>query len=116
MSKTGASSREVQMPKPKTKFEVFAEWEIDCMRAELGELELISVSCGVGEAQGDGYTLADKGAELIVSHGEKGYVVTFSAPSEGLEKEKDYWLSPSTLGSEGLDVEACRWGIRPIQG
>ena len=87
--------------------EVFAKWRTAHVNIEI---EDVHVSCGVGQDQYDGYSIGDSGARLTVEYTGMHYNVTFTAPSQALEKEADYWLSPCTLGHE--EIEAYDFGIR----
>lgn len=92
--------------------QVYAKWVgIKELPEDLND---IHVSCGVGEDQVDGFTLADEGATLTVKSvvgacGETELEITFTAPSGGIEKEEGFWLSPSLISDE---TEAEAFGIR----
>lgn len=87
--------------------QVFAKWHVEKLPEDLTD---IHISCGPDdEEQWDAYTLDSEGARLTVSTLAKGWEITFTAPSCGLEESADYWLSPCPLGED--ETEAADFGI-----
>ena len=87
----------------------FAEWHYD--HGELPEevadsIDQFHISCGVGDHQSVGYFPSAKGAKLTFERSAHGWKVRLEVPTEGLEKEKDYWLSPN-----GENGEASNFGL-----
>jgi hypothetical protein len=81
---------------------VFATWLIKATLEDLLEsMEGVYISCGSGDIQMDGFH-PDEGRVTIESLGDSGdgrkkWKVTLTCPSEDIEKQPDYWLSPSEV-------------------
>jgi len=93
---------------------VFAKWRTDFVPS-VEDLTHLHISCGVGDEQWDGYQWQDVGVHIHVRDlspcpkKQGPYETAFTAPSLDLEKEEDYWLSPSLLNDK---YEAVDWGIK----
>lgn len=84
---------------------IYAVWTVPALPEDLGEFH---VSCGAGDNQLDGFFHDSTSARLVISATIDGFDVTLYAPSEGIEKEADYWLSPNAINGE---VEARAFGL-----
>jgi hypothetical protein len=111
--------------------EVYAIWYLqglyfDSVLESIGDL---SISCGEGDHQNDGYFPEDPGSkftiEPIIGNDHTRWKVTFTTPSCNLEKCSNYWLSPDIIGdvqtyspdyTRQLHGEASEWGIREYIG
>lgn len=88
--------------------QVFARWEnVQTLPDDIGE---IHISCGVGDAQWDGFFITDRGACMTITYKPDGYEITFTAPSCEIETHEGYWLSPCPLGED--EAEAVEFGTR----
>ena len=70
----------------------------------------VILSCGVGDEQYEGYELADEGAKLEVVNAPQGFDIKFTAPSQNLEENCNYWLSPALDCLTEDDI--VDWGMR----
>jgi hypothetical protein len=87
----------------------YAQWTVK--GTELPEdLQQIHISNGAGDEQYDAFDLNRQESRLTITGFIDGYDIELVVWSDGLEKEKDYWLSPSELGG----VEAHDFGIKEL--
>lgn len=82
----------------------YAKWVLETLPDEIDDFH---ISCGVGDEQWDGYFVSDPRAKLTIKHKSNGYHVKLTAPTQGLENEKGWWLSPSCPHGR----EAVEFGI-----
>lgn len=87
----------------------YAKWRLKSLPDELSDFH---ISQGENDNdQGIGYFPNDKGARLTITHKRGLFYVELYSPSCGLEKHKEYWLSPSCPDEE---TEAYDFGIKEI--
>ncbi len=86
---------------------VFAKWtNVKSLPEDISE---IHISCGVDDDQWVGFHIDGQGASLTIKPtNESLWEITFTAPSDGLEDNAGYWLSPSLINDE---TEADDFGI-----
>lgn len=89
--------------------QAYAIWVVKELPEQLDE---IYISAGVGEEQHDGFFVTDKKATLSIERVADTYLVTLKAPSNGLEKQEGYWLSPSQWGRA---PESKSFGIKNLK-
>jgi len=89
----------------KPKSYVYAVWTVDELPEDMDDFY---IQCGAGETDWEPFSKDDKGAKLEIENLGNGFRVKFSAPSQGIEKRKAYWLSPALINDEH---EASDWGI-----
>jgi hypothetical protein len=89
----------------------FAKWKLKSLPEDLNDFH---ISQGEDDdSQGIGYFIDDKGASLTINHKNGFYYVELRAPSCGLEKHKEYWLSPSCPTDD--EIEAHDFGIKEFK-
>lgn len=70
------------------------------------------ISCGVHDDQWECFDVDDDGASLVIeSHDAAAIQLTLICPSQGIENEAGYWLSPAVLELLGLNIEASSYGV-----
>lgn len=89
---------------------VYAQWEVK--GRHLPDLSELHISCGVGDEQWEAFTLNCVESYLLIGGTPEGYHIELRVWSDGLEKEKDYWLSPAPIYCNGKEYEAVEFGIK----
>jgi hypothetical protein len=89
----------------------YAVWFYTDAEKERPSPEHLVISCGVNDDQYQGYYDTDLGATVTYESVTGGTRITLSAPSEGLEAEADYWLSPD---NQHDGREAVEFGIKEV--
>lgn len=85
---------------------VYARWSINGEELP-DDLNDVHISNGVGDEQFDAFDLNRPESKLTVTGFINGYDVELIVFGDGIEKEKDYWLSPSLIGG----TEAHAFGL-----